>query len=263
MYLLLRRKSQNIINKIAPVFAVALILLIWQYVSGNDIVPSFMLPTPEKVIKAFMADFDLLMSHAKTTLIEAFYGLSFGIILGFVTAVIMDRFVFCYKALYPVLIITQTIPTIAIAPLLILWLGYETTPKVVLVVITTFFPITIGLLNGFKSADKDALNLMRAMGANRIQRFWHIKIPSAMSSFFSGLRISVSYSVVGAVISEWLGGRSGLGVYMTRVRKSFAYDKMFAVIIFISALSLFLMLMVNILQKICMPYERKQKNSSN
>ena len=93
-----------------------------------------------------------------------------------------------------------------------------------------FFPITVGLLDGFGSADKDMINLMRSMGAGEFQIFRYIKLPGAMSHFFASLRISVSYSVVGAVISEWLGGFSGLGVYMTRVKKAFAYDKMFAVI---------------------------------
>ena len=116
-----------------------------------------------------------------------------------------------------IVIITQTIPTIAIAPLLVLWMGFGMAPKITLVVITTFFPISIGLLDGYRSADPDEVNLLRAMGANRLQVFWHIKLPSATGSFFSGLRISASYAVVGAVISEWLGGFEGLGVYMAPI----------------------------------------------
>ena len=113
----------------------------------------------------------------------------------------------------------------------------------------------MGLLDGFQSADKDMINLMRAMGARRFQIFRCIKLPGAMSHFFASLRISVSYSVVGAVIAEWLGGFHGLGVYMTRVKKAFSYDKMFAVIFLISILSLLLMKLVEILQKKCMPWE--------
>jgi ABC-type nitrate/sulfonate/bicarbonate transport system permease component len=215
-----------------------------------------MLPSPADVVVAFFGDFPLLMSHAGTTLMEAFFGLFFGITLGFLVAVVMDRFEIAYKAIYPVLIITQTVPTVAIAPLLVLWLGYGILPKVTLIIITSFFPITIGLLDGFHSADKDALNLLKAMGANRLQRFFHIKLPSSMSHFFAGLRISVSYSIIGAVVAEWLGGFNGLGVYMTRVRKSYSYDKMFAVIFFISLISLLLMFGVTLLQKALMPWER-------
>ena len=121
-----------------------------------------------------------------------------------------------------------------------------------------FFPIAIGLLEGFQSADKDTINLLKAMGANRLQIFLHVKFPSSLGRFFASLRISVSYCVVGAVISEWLGGYNGLGVYMTRVRKSYAFDKMFAVIFLISAISLLLMWLVSILQKKCMPWEERK-----
>ena len=101
--------------------------------------------------------------------------------------------------------------------------GYEMAPKVILIVITTFFPITVGLLTGFRSADPDAVNLLRAMGAGRGQIFFYIKLPGALGQFFSSLRISASYAVVGAVIAEWLGGFGGLGVYMTRVKKAKAF----------------------------------------
>ena len=161
-----------------------------------------------------------------------------------------------HKAIYPILVITQTIPTIAIAPLLVLWMGFGMAPKITLVVLTTFFPIAVGLLGGFAGADEDAINLMRAMGANRYQIFKYVKLPNAMPSFFSGLRVSASYSVVGAVISEWLGGFEGLGVYMTRVKKAYAFDKMFAVIVFISIISLLLMALVNLLEKTVMPWKR-------
>lgn len=220
-----------------------------------------MLPSPLDVIKAFVTELPTLMLHTKTTLVEAFWGLLGGITLGFFMAVLMDAFEGCYKAFYPLVVITQTIPTVAIAPLLVLWLGYEMTPKVVLITIVTFFPIAIGLLDGFKSADKDAIHLVRAMGASKTQVFLHIKLPGALGNFFSALRISAAYSIVGAVISEWLGGFNGLGVYMTRVKKSFAFDKMFAVIFLISAISLLLMYCVNKLQKKCMPWEEKTKDN--
>lgn len=252
------KRFQSIINKLAPILAISGILILWQSLSISGVVPKFMLPSPTDVVKAFIGDFFLLMHHAKTTLAEAFLGLSMGILLGFLVAVLMDRFTLAYKAIYPVLVITQTIPTVAIAPLLVLWLGYGLLPKITLIIITSFFPITIGLLDGFRCSDPDAINLMKAMGANRMQRFYHIKLPSSLSHFFAGLRISVSYSIIGAVVAEWLGGFSGLGVYMTRVRKSYSFDKMFAVIFFISLISLLLMVGVTFLQKALMPWEKRE-----
>lgn len=219
-----------------------------------------MLPSPLDVVRAFGDNFSIMMKQAAVTLQEALYGLGIGIAIAFVIASLMDRFSFLYKAIYPILVITQTIPTIAIAPLLVLWMGFGMAPKITLVVITTFFPIAIGLLNGFESVDPDAINLMRAMGAKRYQIFRYVKLPNATASFFSGLRISASYAVVGAVVSEWLGGFEGLGVYMTRVKKAYAFDKMFAVIVFISAISLVLMLLVSLLEKACMPWNKKERS---
>ena len=256
MFLLLKKRLQNIINKLYFLSALGGILLIWQLLSSSSLIPPFLLPSPTQVIQALILDFPLLMEHSKITLVEGLLGLFIGIGIGFCPAVFMDHFHKLYQALYPVMIITQTIPTIAIAPLLVLWLGYDMAPKITLIVIVTFFPIAVGLLEGFQSVDADALNLLRSMGANHMQIFWHLKLPGALGRFFAGLKISVSYSIVGAVISDWLGVYGGLGFYMKIVRKSYAFDKMFAVIFLISVLSLFLMYGVKKLEKICMPWNQ-------
>lgn len=246
-------------RNIPSITAVAALLIIWQSVCSTGLIPSYMLPSPIEVIKAFFSELPLLLENSVITLQEAFIGLILGVSVGFFAAVLMDTFDILYKAFYPLLIITQTIPSVAIAPLLVLWFGYEMTPKIVLIVISTFFPVTVGLLDGFRSADKDAIGLLRSMGANRLQVFRYIKFPSALPQLFSGLRIAAAYSVVGAVISEWLGGFGGLGVYMTRVKKAFAFDKMFAVIFLISAISLALMALVTFAEKKCMPYRNTDK----
>lgn len=259
MYLPLKKKFQNITNKIWAFSAIGILVCLWQAVCSLGLIDSFMLPSPVGVIKALIAEFPTLLEHCGITLAEAFAGLGCGVITGFLIAVIMDRFEPLYKAFYPIIVLTQTVPTVAIAPLLVLWFGYEMMPKVVLITITTFFPITVGLLDGFRSADTDSVNLLKAMGAGNSQVFRHIKLPASLPRFFSGLRISASYAVVGAVIAEWLGGFGGLGVYMTRVRKAYAFDKMFAVIILISVISLILMKLVDFLHVKLTPWERSQK----
>lgn len=254
----MKEKFLNTTNKLWSVSAIAVLLVIWQLICTLELVESFMLPSPVQVAVTLVKEFPLLMEHSVITLAEAILGLVIGVLLGFVMAVVMDHYDFLYKAFYPLIVLTQTIPAVAIAPLLVLWFGYEMAPKVILIVITTFFPITVGLLNGFKSADKDSIDLLRAMGASRLQVFKHIKLPGAMSQFFAGLRISASYAVVGAVISEWLGGFKGLGVYMTLVKKAYAFDKMFAVIFLISIVSLFLMKLVDVAEKKCMPWQKEK-----
>lgn len=251
----MKRKSQNTTSKFWSCSAVLAILVLWQLAVSFGLVESFMLPSPVQVAQAFIKELPALMDHAVVTLAEAGLGLCLGILTGFAAAVLMDRFDKAYQAFYPIIILTQTIPAVAMAPLMVLWFGYEMTPKVILIVITTFFPITVGLLTGFRSADQDAVNLLKAMGAGRFQIFRYIKLPGALGQFFASLKISASYAVVGAVISEWLGGFKGLGVYMTRVKRAFSFDKMFAVIVLISVISLLLMWAVELLQKKCMPWE--------
>ncbi|MBQ1224260.1 MAG: ABC transporter permease subunit, partial [Oscillospiraceae bacterium] len=138
-------------RNIPSVVAVGALLILWQLVCSCGLIPSYMLPSPIDVLKAFAADFPLLLENSVITLQEAFIGLVLGVAVGFVIAVLMDSFEILYKAFYPLLIITQTIPSVAIAPLLVLWFGYEMTPKIVLIVISTFFPVAVGLLDGFRS----------------------------------------------------------------------------------------------------------------
>ena len=247
---------------VAPLLAVVGLLAVWQAVCMAGLVPNFMLPSPVEVVQALVKDFPLLMSHLWTTLAEAAIGLAIGMAVGFAFAVLMDKFETFYLAFDPLLTVSQTIPTVAIAPLLVLWFGYGLLPKVLLVVLTTFFPITVALAGGFRSVDPDQIDLLRTMNASEWQIFRYAKLPAAADQFFSGLRISATYAIVGAVISEWLGGFTGLGVYMTRVRKNFEYDRMFAVIIITSALSLVLMKGVDLLERICMPWKRAERKDS-
>ncbi|MBS9784519.1 MAG: ABC transporter permease [Oceanivirga sp.] len=241
-------------KKIINYSLIFLILTIWQICSYLELVSKFLLPSPYEIVLTFIHDFKLIMYHTSSTMKVAFIGIFLGIILSIFLSLIMDKFKVLYDLIYPVLILTQTIPTIAIAPLLIIWLGYYMAPKIILVVLATFFPITISLINGYKSVDKDNINLLKAMGANEYQIYKYLKIPSSMPFFFSGLKVSMSYALISAVIAEWLGGYYGLGVYMTRVRKAYALDKMFAIIFFISILSLLLMLLVDILEKKIIKY---------
>lgn len=235
------------------VFIAALVLL-WQAACTAALVPPYMLPSPLGVLAAFAGDFPLLMHHLGYTLFEAAAGLLLSILGAFILALLMDANPFLKTTVSPVLLLTQTMPTIALAPLLVLWMGYGAAPKIALIFLTCFFPLTIGLLTGLSQADGDAIRLLQSMGANRRQIYRYIKIPEAIPAFFSGLRISSSYAIIGAVISEWLGGNAGLGVYMTRVRKSYSFDKMFAVILLVALLSLCLMKLVSTIEKRICPY---------
>lgn len=246
-------------RKVIPIVAVLVLLAVWEFVCRFGLVPAFMLPSPTQVVAALVNDAPLIWEHTLTTLAEAAIGLAGGVALGFVVAVLMDRFETLYLAFQPIITVSQTIPTIAIAPLMVLWFGYGLLPKILLIMLTTFFPVAVSLVSGFRSVDPDQLDLMRLMHASSWQVFRYVKLPAAAEPFFSGLKISATYAIVGAVIAEWLGGFSGLGVYMTRVRKSFSYDKMFASILVISVLSLALLGLVGLLERACLPWKREEK----
>ena len=242
------KKLQNIINKYISFITILLIILIWAIISYTQLIPKFMLPSPLDVFLAFIKDFRLILSHIGITLLEASLGLLLSIIFSFFLAIFMDRYKLFDKAIYPILVISQTVPTIAIAPIIVLWFGFGILPKIILIFSTCFFPLTISLLTGFKNIDEDMLKLMKSLDASYLKTLFIIKIPFAMKSFFSGLKISATYAIVGAVVSEWLGGEKGIGVYMTRVKKAYAFDKMFASIIIISLLSLMLVWFIKFLE---------------
>ncbi|MDI4497516.1 ABC transporter permease [Moraxella nonliquefaciens] len=234
---------------------IMILLIMWQMVIGFGLIPDYLLPSPWQIIKAFIDDFYLLMSHAKYTLITAFLGTVIGLVLSFVLSIFMDFSKKFRDIVYPVLLLNQTIPTIAIAPLLVIWLGYGILPKVVLVVLSVFFPMTIALVDGYHSVQKEQLNLFRSLKASHYQTYRHLKIPSAMGYFFTGLKVALSYALISAVVAEWLGGYHGLGVYMTRVRKSYELDNMFAVIFFISFLTLVLLASVKLIERWALKYQ--------
>lgn len=260
----MKRKSQNTtaFRRWPSLLFAAVLVLLWQGVSAAGLLPAFLLPGPVRVVLAFAEDFPLLMRHLGVTLLEAACGLALSVAAAFVLAILMDNSAFLRRAVSPVLLFTQTVPTVAVAPLLVLWMGYGAAPKITLIFLTCFFPMTIGLLGGFAQADADAIRLLQSMGADRRQLYRYIKLPSAMPAFVSGLKISATYSIVGAVVSEWLGGTAGLGVYMTRVRKSYSFDKMFAVILLVSALSVALVALVTHISRRLMPWDRSSHTPS-
>jgi len=230
-------------------------------VARLEVVPTYILPSPTKVIKTLIINLPLLKEHILITLMEALVGFAISIIFAMVIAIIMDSIPIVKKAVYPLIITSQTIPIITIAPLFAIWFGFGYLPKIVIVVLVCFFPITISLLEGLSSVDPELLNLIKSMGASKVELYKIVKIPAALPSFFSGLKISATYSIMGATIGEWVGGKKGLGVYMMRVKQSFATDKVFAAIIIITLLSIMLLKLISFIEKKSMPwiYDKNQK----
>lgn len=250
------KKWENINDKLIPVLFILVIIGLWQFIVDQGLIARYILPSPWDVITVCMAILPEITGHVAITLQEALTGLLVAAVLSILLAVLMDNFVIVRKALQPLLVVSQTIPIMVLAPLFVMWFGFGTLPKVMVVILVCFFPIVISLLEGLSSLDLDLLNLMKSMKASRWQIFYLAKFPASLGSFFSGLKIATTYSIIGAVIGEWMGGKSGLGVYMTRVRQSFALDKVFATILIIILLSMVLFKLIELIQFIVMPWKR-------
>jgi ABC-type nitrate/sulfonate/bicarbonate transport system permease component len=237
-----------------PLLLVAALVAFWQwYVVSNDIRPST-LPSPGRVIREGWRFRDQLWDNAKPTLMETFVGFSLSVVIGSLFAIAIDFSRTVRRAIYPILVASQTLPIIAIAPLMIIWFGFGLTPKVIVVVLVTFFPITVALSDGFKSAESEAMDLLGSMGASRWQVFRYVRLPSALPLFFSGLRISITYAVVGAVFAEYVGAKEGLGIFMLIQKNSFRTDLVLAAVLVTALVSVSLFLMVSVLQRIVIPW---------
>lgn len=248
-------RLKNLLTRHVSLLTILGLLTIWQLAGNLGLLPKFVLPTPLMIGQAFIKRRDLLWHHSQFTILEAVLGLTYGTIIAWALALVMDRVKWLHQAIYPLLVIIQSVPTTALAPLLILWLGYGMTPKIVLIVLTTTFPMVVSILDGFRHTDKDLIQLLQVMNASPWQILWHVKIPNSLTYFYAGLRVSVSYAFIAAVVSEWLGGFDGLGIYMIMSKKLFEYETMFAIIILISAISLAAMKMVSLSERYCLKWK--------
>jgi ABC-type nitrate/sulfonate/bicarbonate transport system permease component len=243
-------------NSLYPILTFLILLIIWQLVVVVKDIPQYILPAPSDIISVFYNDYLNLYTNAATTLNEAIIGFIVAIIIALSMGILMDFIPIFKKCVYPIMVVSQTIPTIAIAPLLIIWFGFDILPKVIMVTMTCFFPILISFVDGIDNIDKDYLNLFKTMNSSKISIFIHLKFPMAMDKFFSGLKISATYAVVAATVAEWLGGTNGLGVYMVRAKSSYALDKVFASTILVIIFSLVFVGIIQFIKKIALRHNK-------
>ena len=194
--------KQAVSAAILPIVAFLLLLGAWQAVSVTGLVPADMLPAPTRIVSAGAAESDALLRNAWPTLVATVAGFALSVTMAFVIATVLDFSRILRAALLPLLIVSQTLPLIALAPLVVLWFGFGMWPKILLVAFVTFFPMVVGFLRGFEAADPEAERLVQSMGGSRLAVFRTIRVHAAIPSFFSSLRISITYAVVGAIFAE-------------------------------------------------------------
>ncbi len=237
-----------------PLVTLLGLLLLWEAWMRLFHVDPHELPAPSLILDAYRGQGGFYAGNTWITVQETAVGFAVAVLTGLFFAFVVDASAALRRAVYPLLIGSQTIPVIAIAPLLVISLGFGIAPKIVIIVLYCFFPIVVSTVDGLRAAEPEMLNLLRAMGANRWQLLRVARVPAALPGIFSGVKIAATYAVTGAVVSEWLGGSKGLGVSMIRAQKSFAPDKVFAAILIVMLLTLALFLVIDIVARWAMPW---------
>jgi ABC-type nitrate/sulfonate/bicarbonate transport system permease component len=233
------------------------LLLAWQAAVGLTRVPKWLLPSPLDIATTLLTDRELVVVHVGRTLQETLIGFAVAFVLGVGLAFAMDAWPTARRVLYPPLIASQTVPIIAIAPLLVIWFGYDLAPKIAVVALICFFPIVVSTIDGLSGVDPDYANLVRAMGGRERDVFWRVRLPGSLPAIFSGAKIAITYSVIGAVVGEWVGASRGIGIYMVRAADQLLTERVFAAIILSSLLSIALFLTVVAIERIALPWHRK------
>lgn len=230
----------SLTERYASVLLAAAILIAWQFAVPLLGLSEFVLPTPLAIGRRMVTDFDLLAAHSYITLLEVLAGFLAGVLIGIPLALAIFYSKAFERAVYPLLVALQTVPKIALAPLLVLYLGYGWWPKISLAFLISFFPIVISTVVGLQSLDKGLVNMVRSMGSTEWQTFFKVRLPAAMPSIFGGLKVAISLAVIGAIIGEYIAAERGLGYLQLQANSQFDTTLNFATVVTISLLGVLL-----------------------
>ncbi len=246
-------------DKVIPAVFIGALLLIWELCVRIFRIPLYVLPSPVSVVQALIEERVGLWGHAVVTTEEALIGIGIALVLSLALGVLMDCFPAVRQGLYPILVVTQTVPMIVMAPILIIYMGFGMLPKIFTVVLMCFFPVAVSFVDGLGRVDSEYVHLVRSYGAGKWTAYKLVKIPAAIPALLSGLKVSATYSISGAVVGEWIGSQQGLGYYLLRVKNSYMLDKVFACVVVIIALSLCMNGIIRLMSFMLLPYERRKR----
>ncbi|RKK06078.1 ABC transporter permease subunit [Pseudoroseomonas wenyumeiae] len=235
--------------------AAAGLLLAWEGFVHWTGVPAFLLPSPLRVWNVLTSRWDILLGHAGTTLAEILLGLFFGTVLGAATALLLTAWRGGRRWLLPLLIASQAIPVFAIAPLLVLWLGFGLASKVAMATIIIFFPVATAFYDGLRRTEPGWLDLASTMGASRAAILWRVRVPAALPGFASGLRVAAAVAPIGAVVGEWVGASAGLGYVMLQANGRSQTDMMFAALAILATMAMALWFATDLLLRRMLPWQ--------
>jgi len=241
--------------------SLVLFVLLWQAIVSAFQVPGYLLPSPSATIRAIATDASLLARHAEATIVETLAGLGVALALGVTAALAMHRSRALRDLVYPHLVLSQAVPLIAIAPMILIWFGLGPLSKILVVAFVCFFPITVNTYEGFRAVDPAYAELLATFGATWVDRYRHLYVPATLPGILAGAKIAATYSVLGAIVGEWLGGSRGLGVYMTRAQQSFRTDRLFGAILIVMVLSFALFKAVEVIGFVLTPWLRRRNHA--
>ena len=220
--------------------------LLWQFIVSVSDAPPYILPGPLAVVLAWVRQPDLFLSHGATTALEILLGLFLGVVLGVASALCMAYFRPAQRWMLPVLVISQAVPVFALAPVLVLWLGYGLASKVAMATLIIFFPVTAAFYDGLRRTEPGWIDLATSMNASRWATLRHIRIPAALPALGSGLRVATAVAPIGAIVGEWVGSSAGLGYLMLHANARVQVDVMFAALLTLALMAVSLYFAVDL-----------------
>lgn len=223
---------------LAPLGVIVALLGVWQFISATGIMDELTLPAPTTVADSLWTDRAMYWDNAQVTLTEIVIGIVIGIALGVLLGIAIALQRVLRTALYPLVVGSQSLPVLALAPILVLWLGFGIAPKIVIVVQIIFFPVTVATIQGLTSVSSEVLVFGRSLGASSWTLFWKVRVPAMLPYFFGGLKIASSYAAVAAVIAEWTGADRGLGALMLRANSDYNTEVVFGSVVIITVIGL-------------------------
>ena len=243
-----------------PGWLIVILIVLWDLGIRVFKIPPYLVPNPLSVVKTLFSEWPMLMREALPTLYATLGGFALSALIGVPIAMWIAYSRVVESFVYPLLVFSQSIPKVAIAPLFVVWFGFGVVPKVIAAFLLGFFPVVVSTVQGFKSVEPDVIDLARSMGAGPFKIFLKFRLPQAMPAIFSGLKVSVTLAVVGAVVGEFVGSNSGLGYVLQKANGTFDLPLMFAGLVILSMIGVLLFLVIELVERWLMPWHASQRH---
>lgn len=252
--------ASRLLQEVAvPLLTVIAALVLWEVIIKLFKVPEILVPSPSAIFVSLADNFGLLMKSSGTTLAIIVYGFALSAVLGIGLALLLVRLPLVSKATYPLIVLFQTVPKVALAPIFVIWFGYELMPKILLIVVISFFPISLNMISGLRLVDPNLLLMMRSVGCSKTETLFRVMVPSALPHLFAGLKIAVTFAVIGAIVAEFSGANRGLGYLIQFASSQLDAPLVFASLIVVSAMGVALYYAVAVLERLVIPWADREE----